>query len=49
MLPPHSESKNKTNKKPARKQEASTAFMLVFLGLLFEPEDGEDIFLQNIS
>jgi hypothetical protein len=53
MSPPSSGSKNKPRKIPASKQVPSraatyfdTGFLLV---LFFDPEDGGDMFLQNVS
>jgi hypothetical protein len=44
MLPPSSGSKNKP-----RNQQALLAATCLLLGLFFDPEDGGDMFLQNIG
>jgi hypothetical protein len=52
MLPPSSGSKNKPNKKLACKQVAllATCFIAGFLlDVFFDPEDGGDMFLRNVS
>jgi hypothetical protein len=46
MLPPSSESKNKPSK------QSSACYLLhagFLLDLLFDPEDGGDMFLQNVG
>jgi hypothetical protein len=47
MLPPSSGSKNKLSKKPALFATCSHAAYL--LGLFLNPEDGGDMFLQNVG
>jgi hypothetical protein len=47
VSPPSSGSKNKPMKLPVGKQVASRASIL--LGLFFYPEDGVDMFLQNVA
>jgi hypothetical protein len=50
MSPPSSGLKNKASKKSVGKQVASRAFHAGFLlGLFFDPEDGDGMFLQNVS
>jgi hypothetical protein len=46
MSPPSSGSKNKPSKKTASKQVAIRASFYTGL-LLFDPEDGSDMFLRN--
>jgi hypothetical protein len=47
ITPPSSEPKNKPSKKPAK---LATCFTMVsFLGLFFDPENGSDMFLVNVS
>jgi hypothetical protein len=44
--------KNKPSTKPARKQVARAQLALLtgfLLGLFFDPEDGSDMFLRNVS
>jgi hypothetical protein len=45
MSPPSSGSKNESSKKPVY----FVLFYGFFLGLFFDPEDGSDIFLRNVS
>jgi hypothetical protein len=47
MSPPSSASKNKLSDKPAWKEVSSKAGFL--LGLFFDPEDGDDMFLRNVD
>jgi hypothetical protein len=49
-LPPHSRSKKQAKQETSMKAGGKQSFHAgFFLGLLFELEDGEAIFLQNIS
>jgi hypothetical protein len=49
LRPPSSESGSKPSKKPARSRRQTTLLLLpgFLLGLLSDPEDGGDMFLQN--
>jgi hypothetical protein len=50
MSPVSSESKNKPSKYQIKKEVACIFLLASFsLGLIFEPEDGRDIFLRNVG
>jgi hypothetical protein len=49
ISPPSSGSKNKLSKKPAELLLVISVHPSFLLGLFFDPEDGGDIFLRNVS